>query len=87
MQLSSNTDQCKRPYYKNPTADIAIGNVDRERKETQKEQERELRKLLISDIKAVLGRAKEMEIDTVNFYRVPVKNMELILAALREYRR
>ena len=75
------------PDHKDPTASEAIGRVTREEKEKQREAERERKLLLLKDIKAVLKEARRMDCKTVNFYKVPVENLELIRAALQSYGR
>lgn len=76
-----------RPYYADPTANTAIGNVMREERMERKRKEAELKKELISDLGAVLKEAKAMGCKTVNFRDIPVANLELIVAALRAYGR
>lgn len=76
-----------RPYYADPTANTAIGNVMREERMEKKRKEAELKKMLISDLSSVLKEAKAMGCKMVNFRDIPVANLELILSALRAYGR
>ena len=76
-----------RPYYADPTANTAIGNVMREERMERKRKEAELRKMLISDLGSVLKEARSMGCKTVSFRDIPVANLELILSALRVYGR
>lgn len=76
-----------RPYYADPTANTAIGNVMREERMEKKRKEAELKKMLISDLGAVLKEARAMGCKTVSFRDIPVENLELIVSALRAYGR
>ncbi len=76
-----------RRYYADPTADTAIGNIMREERFEKRKREAEIRKLLIKDFSSVLKESRKMGCETVNFNAVPIKNLELILAALRAYKR
>ena len=76
-----------RPYYSDPTADMAIGNVMREERAAKHKKEMELKKLLLKDLTAVLQEAKHMGCKTVNFTAIPVENLELVVEALRAYGR
>lgn len=80
-------DRAPRRYYADPTADAAIGNIMREERAEKRKHEAELKKALIKDIGSVLKEAKKRDCKTINFYAIPNENLELILAALRAYRR
>ena len=84
--MDSFCDRAARPYFADPTANTAVGNVMREEKEAKRKKEMEQKKLLLKDIASVIKDAKAMDCKTVNFYKIPVENLELILAALRAYR-
>lgn len=81
--MDSFCDRAVRPYYADPTANTAVGNVMREEKKTKRKKEMELKKMLLKDIVSLIKEAKTMDCKTVNFYKVPVENLELISAALR----
>ncbi len=76
-----------RRYYADPTADAAIGNIMREERSKKRKLEAELRKMLIKDLGSILREANKRGRETVTFNAVPIKNLELILAALRAYKR
>jgi len=78
----------KKPHrmYANPTEDTAMSNLIREERNQRKEQTKELKRLLLKDLKSVHRRASAMGSKTVNFYQVPVKNLELVIAALQRYK-
>ena len=80
-------DRAPRRYYADPTSDAAIGNIMREERAEKRKHEAELKKALIKDIGSVLKEAKKRDCKTINFYAIPNENLELILAALRAYRR
>ena len=54
---------------------------------TRYEINKELKKMLISDLGAVLKEARAMGCKTVSFRDIPVENLELIVSALRAYGR
>ena len=80
-------DRVPRRYYADPTADAAIGNIMREERAEKRKHEAELKKALIKDIGSVLKEARKSDCKTINFYAIPIENLELILSALRAYRR
>lgn len=83
MEQMNNEKRAARAYYADTTANTAIGNIVREEKANRKEQETARRKLLVSDLKGVIREAKKLNCKTVNLYRIPIENLEMILAALR----
>lgn len=80
-------DRAPRRYYADPTADAAIGNIMREERAEKRKHEAELKKALIKDIGSVLKEARKSDCKMANFYGIPIENLELILSALRAYRR
>ena len=84
--MENDCGRAARPYFADPTANTAIGNVMREEREEKRKKEIEKRKLLLKDISSVLKEAKKMGCKKINFYQIPVENLELIMAALRAYR-
>ena len=54
----------------------------REEREEKRKKEMEKRKLLLKDISSVLKEAKKMGCKKVNFYQVPVENLELVMETL-----
>ena len=80
-------ERSTRPYYADPTANTAIGNVMREERRERKQKEFELKKALIADLSSVLKEARVMGCKKVSFHDVPVENLELVLSALRSYGR
>lgn len=76
-----------RRYYADPTADAAIGNIMREERAEERKREAELKRTLIEDIRSVLKEAKRMGCETAKFNDVPIENLELMLSALRAYKR
>lgn len=86
-EMVMGNDRAPRRYYADPTADAAIGNIMREERAEKRKQEVELKKILIKDFSSVLKEARKIGCETVNFKAVPIQNLELILSALRAYRR
>lgn len=84
--MENDCGRAARPYFADPTANTAIGNVMREEREEKRKKEMEKKKLLLKDISSVLKEAKKKGCKKINFYQIPVENLELIMAALRAYR-
>ncbi len=82
-QSKDTNNPTPRRHYADPTADQALRKIMKEEKAARKEKERELKKLIISDLTAVLNRAELLESKTLNFYSVPIENVQFVLTALK----
>lgn len=77
------SERVRRPYYGDPTANAAIGNVMREEREKKRLEEIEQKRAILKDLTAVQRQAKRMDCRTVTFKDIPVENVELVIGALR----
>lgn len=87
LKDSNDEHKIRHSYYSNPTEAEAIASLIMEEREKEKAWKLELDRTLLKDMKAVLKRAKEMNCETVNFYHIPVKNVELVIEALQNYKK